>query len=615
MSYARLILSACSKEELPQGTTKALPPRYAATALVQHYLNNIFVLLPAFDEASFYASFDNMYSSNNRKAEPFDHWIVRMVLAIGSASMSQQRGDPHYMEGIGHVCAALEYAEAVLHPGNIAGVQALVLLTEYAMLDPHHFDSWSLIGAASRAMTDLGLHQDPPKGTPMLKAKLELRRKVFHCIYALDRSTSLVQSRAFSFSDDSAKVKLPFHKPSSAPTSPSGNGSPQKAWLQSYEQAMDLINLRQLQSAWYTDLFQSGRTRWEEPYPYLWDTCDAMRKWFDNLSPTTSPNMRAFFELDLLYSYVYVLSPSPRVPTILPFAQKLIFEYCIRYANLMIRLISDQDYTAPLTFYDAMRVYMTGRQFLDVLHHNTDLLLNGFIPPHPEVKPTTAPPPPMPVEPPPTGESIQRFNTIRSMNCINNIKKCLELFGIRWGYLSWSQRYQNETSEVLDQLSQRLRELDDMPGMRRTSMWYGSNGSNPSSNGSIAYTSPTQSISHAPASYQHSQASPPPIQQPTTYGLPQPNMYQNQYQHHPVQHSHTYGPGPTPPQQYRQPQFRQQFNFSEPVYHPKPAAPPPPNQQFAAWSGYGGPTVPNTLDEENAVPPKANPWNISHQNE
>ena len=435
MSYSRLILSACSKEELPQGTTKALPPRYAATALVQHYLNNIFVLLPVFEESGFYTSFDNMYSSYTRKAEPFDHFIVRMVLAIGSASMSQQRGDPHYMEGIGHVCAALEYAEAVLHPGNIAGVQALVLLTEYAMLDPHHFDSWSLIGAASRAMTDLGLHQDPPKGTAMLKGKLELRRKVFHCVYALDRSTSLVQTRAFSFSDDSAKVKLPFNKPTSAPTSPATEAPTQKAWLQSYEQAMDLVGLRRLQSAWYTDLFQSGRTRWEEPYPYLWDTCNELRKWFDNLAPTTSPSMRTFFELDLLYSYVYVLSPSPRVPTILPFAQKLIYEYCIRYANLMIRLISDQEYTAPLTFYDAMRVYMTGRQFLDVLIHNTDMLLNGFVPPHPDVKPTTAPPPPMPVEPPPPGESIQRFNTIRSINCINNIKKCLELFGIRWGYL------------------------------------------------------------------------------------------------------------------------------------------------------------------------------------
>ena len=436
MSYARLILSACSKDELPHGTTKALPPRYAATTLIQHYLNNMFVLLPVFDEATFYASIDNMYSRDSRKADPFDHWLVRMVLAIASASMSEQRGDQHYMEGIGHVCAALEHAEAVMHPGNITGVQALILLTEYAMLDPHHFDSWSLIGAASRAMADLGLHMDPPKGTPMLKGKLELRRRVFHCIYALDRSTSLVQTRSFSFSDDSAKVKVPFQRQSnSTPTSPAANGPQPKLWLQSYEQALDLISLRQIQSSWYTDLFQSGRTRWEEPYTYLWDTCDAMRRWFENLSPSTTPNMRAFFELDLLYSYVYVLSPSPRVPTILPFAQKLIFEYCIRYADLMLHLISDQSSTAPLTFYDAMRVYMTGRQFLDVLQHNTDMLLSGQIPPHPEVKPTTSPPPPTPVVPLPPGETLPRFNTWRSIHCIKQITDCLARFGIRWGYM------------------------------------------------------------------------------------------------------------------------------------------------------------------------------------
>ena len=301
-------------------------------------------------------------------------------------------------------------------------------------MDPHHFDSWSLIGAASRAITDLGLHQDPPKGTPMLKGKLELRRRVFHCIYALDRSTSLVQTRAFSFSDDSAKVKIPFTKqPSSPPTSPPAGPSTQ--WLQSYEPALDLINLRRIQSAWYTDLFQSGRTHWQDPYTYLWDTCASMRNWYENVSASTSQNMRAFFELELLYSYVYVLSPSPRIPAIQPYAQKLIFEYCIRYADLMLHLISDPAYTAPLTFYDAMRVYMTGRQFLDVLQHSSDMLLNALIPPNPEVKPTAAAPPPVPMVPPPSGETLHRFTLIRSINCIKQTTECLARFGIRWGYM------------------------------------------------------------------------------------------------------------------------------------------------------------------------------------
>jgi len=435
MSYARLILSACTKDPLPQGTTKALPARYTATQLVQHYLNNIFVLLPVFDEASFYASVDNVYSRYPEQADALDYWMVHMVLAIANVSMSEQRGDHQYLEGIGHVCAAIGYAEDVLHPGAISSIQALVLLTEYAMLDPHHLDSWSLIGAASRAMVDLGLHHDPPKGSPMAKSKLELRRRVFHCVYALDRSTSLVQTRAFSFSDDSAKVKIPFTKAPPPQQTPLNQAGPQQAWLQSYEHALELINLRQLQSIWYTDLFQSGRAPWNEPYPYLWQTCETMRKWFEGLSSSTSQNMRAFFEVDLLYSYVYVLSPSPRVPVIDPFAAKLIFEYCIRYATLMLRLVSDPSYTAPMTFYDAMRVYMTGRQFLDVLQHNTEKLLNGFVPSHPSVRPTSAPPPPMPVVPLPPGDTVIHFNTLRSYHCIKQVTECLTRFGMRWGYM------------------------------------------------------------------------------------------------------------------------------------------------------------------------------------
>lgn len=186
MSYARLILSASSKEALPMGLTKALPPRYAATPLIQHYLNNIFSLLPILDEASLYACVDAVYHTED-DATAFDHWIVRMVLAISCLAQSEQRGDTLYSDAVGHLNAALEHAEDVLHPGFISSIQALLLLVEYAMMDPHHFDSWTLIGAASRAMVDLGIHQDPSRSTSINRAKLEIRRRVYWCVYALDR--------------------------------------------------------------------------------------------------------------------------------------------------------------------------------------------------------------------------------------------------------------------------------------------------------------------------------------------------------------------------------------------------------------------------------------------
>lgn len=424
MSYARLILSACSKQPLPFEVNKALPTRSTIMPLIEDYMKSTFLLLPAFDETSLYLSIDNVYS---RKADAFDHWMVRLVLAISCASKSAQHGDQRHLEGCSHLAAALEVAEQVLHPGAISNIQALILLTEYATLDPKHFDSWNLIGAASRAMADLGLHQDPPKGTAMTKGKLHLRRRVFHCIYALDRSISLVQTRAFSFSDESAVVKVPFNTPEN------GNGQSQ-SWGSSYEHALDLIKLRQLQSEWYTDMFQSGREPWKDPYPYLWRTCFAMRGWFEHLAPSTPPHLRAVFELEFLYSNIYLLSTSPRIPIPLPFAQTLIFEHCMRYSDILHDCLDNQEFTSLINFYDAMRAYLIGRQFLDVMQRNADVLLAGITPEMPEAQGRHAPPPPIPKLILPPGENITRVNISRASRCIRQFGECLARLAARWGY-------------------------------------------------------------------------------------------------------------------------------------------------------------------------------------
>ena len=187
MSYARLVLAASGKEPLPSGMKKELPPRHVATALVQNYVQHVQVLVPILEETSLYPSLNNVYDPHPHQASANDHWTVRMVLAIASAGLSQQRGDTHYADAVGHICAAIEYAEAVLHPGSIWSIQAMLLLVVYAMVDPNHFDSWTLIGAASRAMVDIGLHQDPSKSAQTQRAKLELRRRVYYCVYVLDR--------------------------------------------------------------------------------------------------------------------------------------------------------------------------------------------------------------------------------------------------------------------------------------------------------------------------------------------------------------------------------------------------------------------------------------------
>ena len=557
MSYARLILSACSKDPMPEMTVP-LPARHLVTVTIKNYVDNVFSLLPFFDETSLYYSVDAVYKAetdSNAVVADYDHWCVRMILAMSHASMSQQRGDQHYMEGCGHASVALKYAETVLRPGVISSVQALLFLAEYAMSDPHHFDSWSLIGAASRAMVDLGLHHDPQKGTVVSKAKLELRRRVYWCVYMLDRSTSIVQTRAFSFSDDSANVALP---PASG--SQLGQKSSEQQWLKGLDHAIDLIKIRKLQSAWYHDLFQSGREPWTDPYPYLWNTCQGMANWFSNLSPRTANHMRVFFELELMYSYVYLLAPSPRVPVTAPYVQLLIFEYCTAYANLMTRVINDQNHVAPVTFYDAMRVYMTGRQFLDVLENNQDLLLSGPTPEPPYAGPESAPPPPLPARP-----VDAQSNTVRSITCIKQLTECLGYFGLRWGYMSWRDSFDRVAEPTLSLLNQRLWELQDMQsnlsGKGRPSPWQ--------------HTSSTGSVTSSDAMSRHSSYQ---MTGQSPYGSISGQM-----------------PAPGHPGLYSQPSYPSSESVMYVGHQPQRPDPPVglqqsqrPSQQFASWHGMGG---------------------------
>src|ERR1700710_1837920 len=106
--------------------------------------------------------------------------------------------------------------------------------------------------------------------------------------------------RSFSFSDDASNVAPPF---ASKPMSPTSTPRQPSMWVQSNESALGLFKLRQMQSACYTQLFQSGRDAWTDPYSFIWPRYQEMSDWFSKLSSGTLPAIRDFFALELLYTY------------------------------------------------------------------------------------------------------------------------------------------------------------------------------------------------------------------------------------------------------------------------------------------------------------------------
>lgn len=275
-----------------------------------------------------------------------------------------------------------------------------------------------------------------------------------------------MQTRAFSFSDESAHVHLPFHNSSTSPK----HSSPQThVFLQAFDSALDLFKIREIQSEWYMDLFQSGREPWHDPYPYIWKMYNRMTEWFQSMSQSTLPALRSFFELELLYSYVYILSPSSRVPHIHEYAQRLIFEHCIAYAINLLAQLNKTSHTTkpPVTFYDAMRAYMTGRQFVDVLSRNIDTILNPLppAPPTPSASQhvsedplSPAAPVPVPSFPAPLlpdGQMVPLAPVTRAINTINDFTDILSRFGLRFGFTHWRERFQRESQPLLTQLYNR----------------------------------------------------------------------------------------------------------------------------------------------------------------
>jgi hypothetical protein len=171
---------------IPKFASKTLPSRREATDLSRFYFDNIYIQLPFFLETSFWTSVEAVYQDNGRFAKPFDHWIVRIVLATSLASPSQRMiADPQ--RSLRLIAAALDYAEEVLRPGSVLGIQAVMLLAQYALINPEYFRPHYLVGLAARVMVDLGLHQDPSRESRTDEDQLERRRRVFWGVYSLDR--------------------------------------------------------------------------------------------------------------------------------------------------------------------------------------------------------------------------------------------------------------------------------------------------------------------------------------------------------------------------------------------------------------------------------------------
>jgi len=436
MSFAKMLMAISLKQDLPVFTDTTLPSRYSISNLTNHYFDNVHVLLPFVSEADFLGSVSRVYQDpSTSAASSYDVWCFRLVLAISSASLCQSRGDEHYNAAICHISVAMNVVEHVIHPGSIAGIQALLFLVQYSLVDPEHFDSWYLVGMAARLVIDLGLHCEPAAETKISKHVLDLRRRIFYCTYALDRLVSMALGLAFSFTDDSAPHVL-------LPTLATDQEAqlPAQLFLRSVRPSLFLFDIRRVQSAFYQRTRWSSRNVWtmDAASSYTSSTLEDIRAWHSTLPPSFSQRHLQSFYLEFLYSQALALSPNEVIPisSIQDSSKIAFFHGAIQFSEQLQSMLRNQEMQACLCYADFCRARFVSRQFQNIIWASFDLLIRGG-------RSIGAP-----VS---TASPLENCNG--ALQFLGNMSRILEWPKRRWGICALQEVFEQESAVLLARLT------------------------------------------------------------------------------------------------------------------------------------------------------------------
>jgi hypothetical protein len=124
-------------------------------------------------------------SNFGAEANAYEIYVVSLIMAISltTAARTQQARANSIASGL--FKNAIRQIPEVL-TNDFKGLQALLLLLQYAFLDPGAANIWLLSGFSSQACIDLGLHQELPPDSPVSILTRDMRRRVFWCAYEME---------------------------------------------------------------------------------------------------------------------------------------------------------------------------------------------------------------------------------------------------------------------------------------------------------------------------------------------------------------------------------------------------------------------------------------------
>ena len=197
----------------------SLPTKDAAKHLVKTYFQFTNLVMPLLHEPTFEKKLQLVYRLPKMANLAEIHTTAESRMAIffvievfAVAILSLQKQDPSriptWLADRYHATAIRALSKGGL-PNNVEGVQALLLIGQFFYHHPARWPVWKTTGAALRLAVELGLHQDPPRGT-LDFLTIDTMRRTFWVGYAMDKNISVALDMPSSISDGVISAKVGF---------------------------------------------------------------------------------------------------------------------------------------------------------------------------------------------------------------------------------------------------------------------------------------------------------------------------------------------------------------------------------------------------------------------
>ncbi|KAH7245648.1 fungal-specific transcription factor domain-containing protein [Fusarium tricinctum] len=177
-------------------------------ALVEVYFTNRWPQLPILHKPTFFQD-DFLPTTKGDPGNTLSPFRVNMVLAIASAEANIKGPQQHQQAHKHFFQKAVKDLGLVLAAEDLDCIQCLLLLCLYGTNEPQSVNIWYTLGLALRIALGIDLHREESSSTSQDLLSQEMARRLFWCIYTLDRSMSIAMGRPLGINDSDITVPLP----------------------------------------------------------------------------------------------------------------------------------------------------------------------------------------------------------------------------------------------------------------------------------------------------------------------------------------------------------------------------------------------------------------------